>query len=482
VIIALLASTAIEFQSWYHESHEDEDWTRRRLDVGNSSAFMPRTGNSVHDRTWRGLVRRGFEPGTATFNNRLQERFARRERERDRRLLVKSLTDSKEVWLRGNFVPGRQGVLNGNTWRRDDEIEAAEAAALANDEKHQTEKSQEGYQPFTICDRPTDVNIIEDVKQCPLITEDKPILLIKSPQSHGRAGNNILEFLHALQQARDQDLHLGIMGNSWAMHLITKYWLSIKDPEWVAKFEEALCVKVFLTDSELEGYEVIHAYSMELLHYRSNAPLGEYIESQEYYIRTLFRHYNTGEGVDRRNRPVEDMCSGIKGVFGEGNDVSSTIYSVIHSRSLEGEPGRRLLASVARKSGCDRQAALLMEPEYVKSILEPLGMMHYPIVFISDGQDLRILQKLKDDPQLGPLMREVPGGYSWIGGDMTLGIMSNVFIGNPASTFAGIIAKTRLAFGFGHSHLYRAQDEHGQWREVCGDHCVYDKSILGVMA
>ena len=40
----------------------------------------------------------------------------------------------------------------------------------------------------------------------------------------------------------------------------------------------------------------------------------------------------------------------------------------------------------------------------------------------------------------------------------------------------------RLALGFGHNYLFRARDEEGRWRTVCGDHCIFDKTIMGVMA
>ncbi|KAL7542918.1 hypothetical protein ACHAXR_012360, partial [Thalassiosira sp. AJA248-18] len=175
-----------------------------------------------------------------------------------------------------------------------------------------------------------------------------------------------------------------------------------------------------------------------------------------------------------------DMCSGIKSVFGE--DRASAIYSVIHSRRLEGKPGLRLLGNLSSLSGCDPVAALEMRPDYIKSILEPLGMLKFPIVIITDGQDLRVLQRLMDDPELGPLIRLVPREARWIGGDVTLATMSNVFIGNPASSFSGFITKARLSLGFGHSYLFRAKDKNGEWRTVCGDHCVFDKSIYGVMA
>ena len=57
-----------------------------------------------------------------------------------------------------------------------------------------------------------------------------------------------------------------------------------------------------------------------------------------------------------------------------------------------------------------------------------------------------------------------------------------ILVGNPASWFAGFIAKTRLALGFGHNYLFRARDEEGRWRTVCGDHCIFDKTIMGAIA
>ena len=88
--------------------------------------------------------------------------------------------------------------------------------------------------------------------------------------------------------------------------------------------------------------------------------------------------------------------------------------------------------------------------------------------------------------QLGWVSGEVGGRVGgwwwvegcWLGGDITLAVMSNVFIGNPASTFSTFIAKSRLALGFGHNELYRAKDPDGKWRTVCGDHCIFDTGIM----
>ena len=337
--------------------------------------------------------------------------------------------------------------------------------------------------------------------QCKEITKEKPILVLEGSirSAFGRSGNNILEFLHAIQLARDQDVQLGIMTHSWAMDVLQKMWMAIDDSNWEEKFEKAFCVKIFDFPNELEGWDVRYNTTnrqqqeqqqypqnyyttKELFNYQSPKSLGEYIDDQEYAIRTLFRGYNTGEGeFDSMHSNTRDMCSGIKSIFGKNR--AGAIYSVIHSRKLEGRPGLSLLSKYARKSGCDPVAALEMRPDYVKSILKPLRMLSYPVVVVHDGQDPDVVARLLQDPELKPLIRLVHENDRWIGGDITLAVMANVFIGNPASSFSGFINKARSSLGFGHSYLWRAKNpETKEWRTVCGDHCVFDKTIYGLMA
>ena len=131
---------------------------------------------------------------------------------------------------------------------------------------------------------------------------------------------------------------------------------AVEDDEWQAQFERALCVKIFRGQGELEGWDVAHREAKDLFFYQSRLPFGDYVDSQENSIRTLFRNYNTGEGKGSRSNPAGDMCSGVKAIFGDG--ASDAVYSVIHSRSLEGEPGVNLLGKVSRRSGFDPRAAL----------------------------------------------------------------------------------------------------------------------------
>lgn len=343
---------------------------------------------------------------------------------------------------------------------------------------------------LSICGRETKAGTPKDLtlfhhfqnqdNSCPG-TSSNNLLLISGRGAYGRTGNNIIEFLHALQFARDNDATLGIILSSktWVFMVILEMWMSKQDDDWEEHFEEAFCVKIFHSENEVKGYNVIRVPTKELYLYRSSSPFEHYIGHQAQHLQTLFRHYNNGEGRMISGIPVRDMCSGLNAVFGKY--YKDTIYSVIHQRALEGG-GAHALYRMSKKTGCSPTGALNMEPDYIKSILAPLGMLHYPIVLIRDGEDPSVLERLQADPDISKMLRVIGNKSSWTGGDITLAVMSNVFIGNPASSFSAIIAKSRLALGFGHNYLYRAKDQSGKWSTVCGDTCIYDSQIIGAIA
>jgi len=161
------------------------------------------------------------------------------------------------------------------------------------------------------------------------------------------------------------------------------------------------------------------------------------------------------------------MCSAVDTIFGDGI-LGAPVYSVVHSRSLE-DVGMYLSKMVSDKFGCDPIAALEMQPEYVKAGLEPLDLLKHPIIFMTDNQRPEILERLLADPDIGPNILLIPPEASWKGGDMTLALLSNAFIGNPASTFTGFIANSRVALGYNHNYVYRKKEENGAWVNVCDD-------------
>lgn len=408
---------------------------------------------------------------------------------------LKRLDDTEDIWFRQR--PEQHDALKA--MHEDRKLHALHARQLQTMER------------LSICDRETKIGTTKDLSllhrfknqnggTCPEI-KSKRLLLLSSSNAYGRTGNNIMEFINALQYARDNGITLGLTivsdhgsAASWVFKLITEMWMSLPDDthnlsaksflegrrRWKAQFEEAFCVKIFnrVDDVKGSGYRLIKPpSSKKLLKYLSTSSLEDNIGEQSHYYQTLFRNYNNGKGRHIRGHPSQDMCSGLNAVFGPNH--RHTIYSVIHQRALEGEPGLRLMRGVSNRTGCDPTGALNMEPDYIKSILAPLGMLQYPIVMISDGQDPSVLERLQADPDISNMLRVIPEENSWIGGDITLAVMSNVFIGNPSSTFSLVIAKSRLALGFGHNHLYRAQDpNNGRWHTVCGDTCVYPGTSL----
>ena len=270
------------------------------------------------------------------------------------------------------------------------------AAAKTQIEERQKNSPQlaalNSVEPLKICGRSvpfplsTEIHIARHyASQCPLFKEhgNQPanpngLLLIRGYDRFGRTGNNLIEFLHALQYGQENNVIVGVMLDSWPMALITKFWMAfptnnLKNEEfqrdgiggWKEHIERAFCIRVFLNEDELVKYDnIIELTSRELFMFRYKVEVNEYVQFQLHNIRMLFRSYNIGVGKDVKNRNVGDLCSVIDGIFGK--EGSSITYSVIHSRTLEGAPGLRLLGQLSETSGCDPVAALKMEPEYVK--------------------------------------------------------------------------------------------------------------------
>ena len=337
-----------------------------------------------------------------------------------------------------------------------------------------------------VCDQvvplPPRVEILirERYASCPLLNEtpeQTTILLLDNEHLFGRTGNNLIEFFHSLQYGRDKGVVVGMMQDSWPTRMITEMWMPVHDDfvEWNRFIEQTFCVRVFENSDQLNDYyEVIRLDSRELFYYDYEGTRDEYIEFQSHIIRALWRSYNNGTGFDVQHGPVRDMCSTFDAIFG---NKTPPCYSVVHSRSLE-KAGIKLMNVVSDKFGCDPTAALEMEPEYVKAVLDPLDMLHHPIVFITDHQRPEVLERLLADPEIGPSIRLIPSEEaSWIGGDITLALLATVFIGNPASTFSGFIANSRVALGYNHNYMYRRKEENETWVDVCDNSCSFGQYL-----
>ena len=367
-----------------------------------------------------------------------------------------------------------------------------------------SEINQTAMEPLSVCDRMAPIPHEEDMRitqkynsECAMNIgrpENTTLLLLEGIKTFGRTGNNLIEFLHALQYARDYGHVVGIMEGSWPLNMIFfDMWMAIQEydessdiSKWVLYLEKVFCVRVIRTyadedkykgvkqkflNSALDQYKgIIRMDTKELFQFHHDyriSTLEDYVEYQTHIIRTLFRYM--------RN---QQMCSVLDALFGEEKFFAT--YSVIHSRTLE-KAGLRLLARIAEGTGCDPVAALEMEPEYIKAILEPIGMLDRPIIFITDHQRPDILDRLLEDSDIGQNIHLAPDDSSWVGGDMTIALMAHVFIGNPASTFSGFIVKSRMALGYEKNYLFRRKTAEGKWIDVCGSLCIFNNLKMHAM-
>jgi len=123
------------------------------------------------------------------------------------------------------------------------------------------------------------------------------------------------------------------MYESWAADVLFEFFMVSADSDWAAQSEKVMCAKIVHSSEDLEGQEVIQKNALELFHYRSPSTPEEYTTSMMYTSRTLYQHYDTGEGKNHKNVQAKEMCSGIKSVLGkDGEDPSSVVDTTIHLR------------------------------------------------------------------------------------------------------------------------------------------------------
>ena len=119
----------------------------------------------------------------------------------------------------------------------------------------------------------------------------------------------------------------------------------------------------------------------------------------------------------------------------------------VHSCFLNSDTLWRI-KRIAKTAGLTIEGgAVSMGPAYAKSILKPLGMLEYPIVLITDGH-AGAERGLLNDPTIGPKLMVLSDREKLDGADVALAVLSDVFIGNPASVTSASLARARMALGY----------------------------------
>lgn len=134
--------------------------------------------------------------------------------------------------------------------------------------------------------------------------------------------------------------------------------------------------------------------------------------------------------------------------FNLHNDDKHQTKTSVHYTFLD-ENAMWKLNKIAKASGLTVEGGVSsMGPAYVKSILKPLGMLDYPIILITDRQNTAAERGLLNDQTIGPKLMVLSERERMDGADVALALLSDVFIGNPASVTSGFISRSRMALGY----------------------------------
>ncbi|KAL7464955.1 hypothetical protein ACHAXS_005283 [Conticribra weissflogii] len=274
---------------------------------------------------------------------------------------------------------------------------------------------------------------------------------------YGQVGNNIREFFKAFDMARDARATLAIHREGFPLERsLNKVFLGLDEnnPHRYEMLEDRFGLTVLGPEGERPPHipknaTVKKVTSGAMFWYKSELGLLERKHHRQYLLQNLFQI--TADEMMRHpnSTQVVKMCSPYHAFFGKdrrGTEINERVvngtryvlnvtekYSVIHSRFFEGS-GYKSLDRLRRKFEVDPKASIELPPNYIKNILTPLGMQNNSIIIITDGQNTEPINRLKSDPVIGHLIHLVPPDISSMIGDMIIGLLSHVFIGNPASS------------------------------------------------
>lgn len=381
-------------------------------------------------------------------------------------------------------------LLSGNN-------QIIEAPALAQNDNNTT--IEEDADNFTLCGRTLHLS---DMPHAPTNSDHtqygitnwnrsdfaNATVFMHDPRGiHGRTGNQIRGFFHAYDYARDHHGPLVMHGDGFPLDTtLRKLYLGLHRKDLV----ERLGLIMYDTVPEVwrDGMFVLGTRWARDYVSDHSAEYTQYdmIQHRHYIIQQLYRM--TGEEMELHpdSEGAKDMCASYHAFFGkdgpqqsggilnEEHGITKRItekYTIIHSRSFE---GKSFLEEAHRHYGVDARASIDYPPDLISSILSPLGMNNNSILMITDGQNTEVPDRLASDPAIGPYFQVVPQSASTMTGDIMLAILSDVFIGNPASSFSQYIAMVRYALGLGKSYLYVRRGTGDRWEMFCDDEtCFY---------
>jgi hypothetical protein len=319
---------------------------------------------------------------------------------------------------------------------------------------------------FIICGRiihqPLEKHYSSIVNMLSTMEPNGTLIIGYDDMHHVQTNNHINAFLHATDFAFDQNMQLQIIENSWVQNSLQKLF-------------------------QVHGIPTVTNHVLTTLNSSTFLKSGD----EMYYYHTRMSR------VEKRNRRIEmlrylwsrpslDACSLVQ-------ELSlPSQYVVIHNRWMKHDGCLNRLGNLAflikNRTGIevDRRAPCLLEPSYIKSILQENGLLDtsIPIYVIGDGINLDIIHNLQLDLDIGSRVKTVPQNISNVCGDMMLAVLSSLFIGTPISTLSGNVARARIALGFdeGTNILFpkkRSNVTSNEWEFICQTmDCLLDTTFM----
>lgn len=372
--------------------------------------------------------------------------------------------------------------------------------------KYYDPKRKKTVQHFTLCNRKIFVKNLPEVNASLKFgicgwnrSLGNPIIVHNLGKLYGNTGNNILAFFRAFDMARDRGVALLIHDNGYPLDYPLNdlfLGLEINNSDTKQHMEEIFGVKIL--DNELRNdlnisevntldgkYHITNSAEMFWYKQTNRTPVEKKAHRQ-YLIQNLYQLMAKEMAMHPDSSTTIGLCSTLRVIFGTGGDgkllggslqdgLNKSVtqkYTVIHHRDTGGH-----LQTASDRMGVDARAPVDLPPELIMSIVDPLGMNTSSILMIHDDHDnAKAVKRLSSHPVIGPLFQVVPHSVGTKFSDMMLAVLSDVFIGNPSSTFSWYISMVRYALGFQQTYLfYRWNKEEDGWETFCNEDCLYDQ-------
>ncbi|EJK69465.1 hypothetical protein THAOC_09276 [Thalassiosira oceanica] len=334
----------------------------------------------------------------------------------------------------------------------------------------QKEKSQ-----YFICNRSISLPTYHDAEPEPSYKNDT---LLLGGDKFGRMGNLWRVLFHGLDLARDRNLSFAVIRTSpvgrQIMHDVQGLFpfLSKDQVETIFGFrfidsgEDQTLYQYVSAEAAFSygGNDAGDAKRKKMTRAQLDA-----IQSQRRRLFIEVFRLMALAMVSDDSKTARQLCKSI-----ESTGMTSTdAYTVIHSRSFatEGRP-QSFLDMVNKRIGVHESGLIDFPSDMIFKILQPLGLEKEKVFMISDGLNMSSAEQLSASPQFAQTFRVVSDGDQF--SDLILAVMSDVFIGNPLSTFSTLIAQIRYALGLSRNFLHVRLAGNGTWETFCEDeNCFY---------